>query len=279
MIQRAPAATRARGNAVPERIHTPHIPHPSLEDFVFEGEATPLLLRKPVVLSLVGAFLLLVAAYFLLSIRYGFSWNLNAGPFKEWVDGFGAWGPIVFIAVMAVSVLIAPIPNSPIFIAAGLAWGPVLGTLYSLAGLMLGSSMAFYVSRWFGRAWLPRLIGGKAAGRIDTIADTMGGRVIFWARMLPAINFDWISYIAGLTSIRFVPFLVYSLLGFIFPTAVTVGAGDGLNRDIRITVALTGLWVLAIVASAAFFWLLRKRWKARHAGDSADARAEMGSLG
>jgi uncharacterized membrane protein YdjX (TVP38/TMEM64 family) len=264
---------------MPEHLHGPHIPHPSLEDFVFEGEETPLLLRKSVVLGLIGAFVLLVGAYFLLSIRYGFSWDLNARPFKDWVDGFGAWGPIVFIAVMALSVLIAPIPNSPIFIAAGLAWGPVLGTIYSIAGLMLGSSMAFYVSRWLGRAWLPRLIGGKAAARIDTIAETMGGRVIFWARMLPAINFDWISYIAGLTSIRFVPFLLYSFLGFIFPTALTVAAGDGLGRDVRITVVLTGLWVFAIAASAAFFWFLQRRWKARHARDSAEPRAEMGSPG
>jgi uncharacterized membrane protein YdjX (TVP38/TMEM64 family) len=266
----------------PDVHHVPHIPHPSLEDFVFEGEETPLLLRRSVVLGIVAAFVLLLIGYFVFSIRFGFSWDLNAKPFKEWVDGFGAWGPIVFIVAMALSVLIAPIPNSPIFIAAGLAWGPIIGSIYSMAGLMLGSSMAFYVSRWLGRGWLPRLIGGKAAARIDQIADTMGGRVIFWARMVPAINFDWISFIAGLTSIRFTPFFIYSFLGFLFPTSLTVAAGDGLAHDVRITIALTGLWVLAIAATAGFFWFQRRRWaarRARAARESAQGPTEMGSLG
>src|SRR5690606_21315337 len=84
--------------------------------------------------------------------------SFDAEPFQEWVEDRGVLGPVVFILVMAFSVLFAPIPNVPIFIAAGLAWGIVLGTIYSMVGMMLGSTMAFYFSRWFGRKHLPRLI-------------------------------------------------------------------------------------------------------------------------
>ncbi len=232
---------------------------PSLDAFVFEGEETPLLLRVRVVAGIAAAFVALVLGYLVLARVFGWSYDFNARPFREWVDGWGAWGPVVFIAVMALSVLFAPIPNVPIFIAAGLAWGPVLGTVYSVTGLLIGSSMAFYVSRRFGRRHLPRLIGQKAAERLDGVAETMGGRVIFWSRMLPAVNFDWISFVAGMTSIRFAPFLVYSALGMLLPTWVAVAAGDGLGRDIRITLAYGGIWVAAIVASAAYFWYRRRR--------------------
>lgn len=256
------------------------VPRPSLDDFVFEGEQLPWLLRRNVVIGIGIGFVVLVAAYVLAAEILGLSWNIDAKPFQEWVDGFGLWGPIVFVAVMALSVLFAPIPNAPIFIAAGLVWGPVLGTAYSMAGLLIGSAMAFYVSRWLGRRFLPRLIGAKAAQRLDHVAETMGGRLIFWLRMLPAVNFDWISFAAGMTSMRFAVFIVFSALGMLLPTAVTVIAGDGLGRDPRITLAAVACWVLGILASAAFFWYRRRRWLAgrnRDRARSAEHQAEFGT--
>jgi uncharacterized membrane protein YdjX (TVP38/TMEM64 family) len=259
-----------------------HVPHPSIDDFVFEGEATPLLFKKRVVGAVALVFVACVVAYFALSSILGFSTEINAKPFQEWIDGKGAWGPVLFVLVMAVSVLFAPIPNVPIFIAAGLAWGPVEGSVYAMAGLMLGSAMAFYASRFAGRRHLPRLIGAKMAQRLDTLAETMGGRVIFWSRMLPAINFDWISFVAGMTAIRFWVFFVYSFLGMLLPTVVVVVAGDGLGRDLRLTLTMGGVWVVGIVASAAYFWQRRRRWIARRRAAErtvAEIRKELGSVG
>jgi uncharacterized membrane protein YdjX (TVP38/TMEM64 family) len=257
----------------PEETRRLSLAKPSIDDFVFEGESTPLLLQKKVVFSIAGAFIAIVVAYIIASEMLGVSYNIDAEPFRDWVDRQGMWGPIVFMAAMAVGVLFAPIPNAPIFVAAGLVWGPVIGTLYSMAGMMVGSVMAFYLSRFLGRRHLPRLIGGKAAQRLDHIADNMGGRVIFWARMLPVVNFDWISYVAGLTSIRFVTFFFFSFLGMLTPTIVGVAAGDGLGRDIRITLGLGGLWVAGIVGSAMFFWFRRRQWQRRRREAAASVAA------
>lgn len=237
---------------------------PSMDQFVYAGEETPLLLRKRVVASLVVAFLALAGAYLAATALFDLPTEFDADPFREWVEARGAWGPVVFILVMALSVLFAPVPNVPIFMAAGLAWGTILGTAYSLVGLMLGSVAAFYVSRILGRRHLPRLIGRKAAARLDDLVDTFGGRVVFWARMLPVVNFDWISFLAGMTSIRFWPFFLYSLAGMLFPTFIGVAAGDGLGRDIRITIALGGFWVFGIAVSAAFFWRRQRNQKRKN---------------
>ncbi len=226
---------------------------------MFEGEDVPWLLRKEVVFVIAAGFLTLVTAYVALAAVYGLSFEFDAGPFKDWVAERGALGPVVFIAVMALAVLFAPIPNTPVFLAAGLAWGWLLGSVYSLAGMMIGSVLAFYVARWLGRRHLPRLIGAKAAQRLDSAVEDMGGRVIFWARMLPATNFDWLSFLAGMTAMRFWTFFVFSFLGMIVPTVLSVAAGDGLAKDTRVTLLLVGLWVVGIVASAAFFWGRRKR--------------------
>ena len=181
-------------------------------------------------IGIAAAFVLLVVAYVVTAEIFGVSYDFDAEPFRDWVEDWGVWGPVIFIGVMAISVLFAPIPNAPIFVAAGLAWGPVVGTIYSMAGMMLGSAMAFGVARRLGRRHLPTLVGGRAASRLDDLASRMGGRLIFWARMLPAVNFDWISYIAGLTAIGFWRFFFFSFLGMLTPTVLAVVAGDSLTR-------------------------------------------------
>jgi uncharacterized membrane protein YdjX (TVP38/TMEM64 family) len=251
-----------------------------MDSFVFEGEETPLLLRKRVLAGIVAAFLLIVAAYFVAAQVFGLSLEIDAEPFQDWVDGLGVWGPIAYMGILAISVLFAPIPNAPIFIAAGLAWGPVLGTIYSLAGMMLGSVAAFWVSRRFGRKYLPLLIGSKAAARIDSLSETMGGKVIFWARMLPVVNFDWVSFVAGLTAMRFWTYFTWSFFGMILPTSVAVVAGDGLGKDIRVTLALGGFWVAGILLSALYFWYRHRSYRnGLRREREAEAVAEQGEIG
>lgn len=250
-----------------------------LESLMFEDSQTPLLLRKPFVAGVVLLFFAVVGLYFVSTRFWGLSFKIDAEPFRDWVEARGAFGVLVFILVMALSVLFAPIPNVPIFIAAGLAWGPVLGTAYCMAGLTIGSTVAFWVARKFGRRHLARLIGRHAAERIDHMVDTMGGRVVFWTRLMPGVNFDWISFVAGMTSVPFRTFIIFSFLGMLPPTAITVAMGDGLTRNPAITLALGGFWVVSIVATAIYFWLRRSHWRApakAPAESGVNAEAELG---
>lgn len=245
------------------------------EDILFDGDETPLLLRKSVVGGIVLGFVLLAGGYWWLSSVFDFKLHIDAEPFRDWMDGLGIWGPAAYIGIMAVSVLFAPIPNAPIFFAAGLAWGPVLGTLYSLAGLLIGSAIAFWIARRMGRRWLARLVGKRVAARIDGMAETMGAWLVFWMRMLPVLNFDWISYLAGLTGVRFRSYFVASAAGMVLPTFVAVGAGDGLGRDFRITLFYGGLWILGILAGAFYFW--RRHRNGRKGSSSASAVPRQGN--
>lgn len=249
-----------------------------LDDVRFERYETPLLLRKAVVGGVVAFFLACVALYFAAAEIWGVSFQVDAEPFRDWVEDQGPLGPIVFVLFMAASVLFAPIPNIPIFIAAGLAWGPVLGTVYCMIGLTLGSAAAFWVARKFGRKHLPKLIGKHNAERLDSMVDNMGGRVVFFSRLMPGVNFDWISFVAGMTSVSFRTFIVYSFLGMIPLCALTVTMGDGLQRDPRITLVAGGVWVVAVVATAAYFWARHKHWRspAQSADSGVNPEAELG---
>lgn len=247
---------------------------PTITDFVAEGEETPLLLQRRVLAGIAAAFLALVAAYFILTAIFDISLQPDPKPLQDWVEQWGVWGPIVFMAVMAFSVLFAPVPNAPIFIAAGLVWGPVVGSVYSMIGMMWGSAMAFWVARKLGRKYLPRLVGSKAAAQMDSLSVRMGGRLIFWARMLPVVNFDWISFLAGLTAMSFWRFFVFSFLGMLTPTIVGVVAGDSLGRDVRITLIIAGVWVAGVILSGLYFWWRRRQARAEAAPQGAEPLAE-----
>ena len=235
-----------------------HEPDANLEGFLFESNETPLLMRKSVLLGVVAAFFAILVAYLVATVFFDLSLKIDAEPFRDWVEERGPLGVVVFILVMAASVLFAPIPNAPIFIAAGLAWGPILGTVYCMTGLTIGSAIAFWVSRRFGRQHLPKLIGRKAAARLDGMVEHFGAKLVFWTRIMPGVNFDWISFVAGMTSVPFRTFIIYSFLGMIPPTAITVAMGDQLGRNPLITIALGGVWVLAILATAGYFWMRRR---------------------
>lgn len=227
--------------------------------FAGDGGHAPLLLQPRVLIGIALAFAVLVGGYFAAADAFDVSLSIDAERLQDWVGGWGPWGPVAFVAVMGLSVLFAPIPNAPIFFAAGLIWGPALGTVYCLAGLLWGSAAAFWAARRLGRRHLPRLVGAKTAARLDGLTLRMGGQLIFWARMVPVVNFDWISFLAGLTAIGFWRFFIFSGLGMIIPTGVAVAAGDSLGRDFRLTLAIGGGWLAGVLLSALYFWWRQRR--------------------
>ena len=131
--------------------------------------------------------------------------------FAERVDALGAWGPIVFCAGYVVAT-VAFVPGSLLTLAAGAIFGLVNGTLYVLVGATLGSSAAFLVARYGARKVVERRLAGNAHFQaIDRAIGTDGRRIAFLLRLSPVVPFNVLNYALGLTTIRFVDFVVASI--------------------------------------------------------------------
>jgi uncharacterized membrane protein YdjX (TVP38/TMEM64 family) len=179
--------------------------------------------------------------------------DLDVADVREWIRDLGVWGPILLIAVLAVAMVIAPIPNPPFMIAAGIAWGTFLGVVYSVIGQLLGSMVIFWLSRKFGRRFIPRLIGNEGAERVDRLATQMGPQLVFWWRMMP-ISFDFAAYAAGLTTMSFRQFVLLVGLGSIVPTTVVVSFGDSWGKSWEALAVTGGLIVLAVGVCGFVFY-------------------------
>ncbi|MCY3646630.1 MAG: TVP38/TMEM64 family protein [Chloroflexi bacterium] len=201
---------------------------------------------------IVGAAALVLAVVFIIGdFAVG---DLETDDIREWGEGLGPWGPVILIAILATAMVFAPIPNPPFMIAAGLIWGMVLGVVYAVIGQLIGAAIIFWISRRFGRKFIPRLVGERGAERIDLLAREIGPQLVFWWRMMP-ISFDFAAYAAGLTPMSFRFFMALVLFGSIVPTTVVVGFGDSLNHSWTARFVFGGLIVVAIAVPATVLYL------------------------
>lgn len=140
--------------------------------------------------------------------------GINSNQISAWVDDTGYWGPLIIIGLMVTAVVASPLPSAPIAIAAGAAFGQILGTIYVIVGAFIGALIAFYISRWLGKRAIERWFGDKIATGLLGSQNVLTA-TIFFSRLLPFVSFDMISYAAGLSVIKPWRFSVATLLGVI----------------------------------------------------------------
>lgn len=196
------------------------------------------------ILAVMGAGLVFGVLFDLL---FGRVISLRPEAIEERLNGFGIWGPIVFVLLMTTAVVISPIPSVPLDIAAGLAFGLVWGTIYVLIGAELGAVIAFLLARRVGRPWVERRLPESVVGRVDALTARTGARAIFVMRLIPAFQFDWVSYAAGLTALPLRTFAIATLLGMTPPVVAIVAVGATLPERPGVAGALFGgLVILAL---------------------------------
>ena len=131
--------------------------------------------------------------------------------FAAWVDGLGAWGPLVFV-VGYVLATVAFVPGSLLTLAAGAIFGLGRGVLYVFVAATLGAAAAFLVARYLARGAIERrLAGNRRFAAIDRAVGAQGRRIVFLLRLSPVFPFNLLNYALGLTRVRFADYLVASL--------------------------------------------------------------------
>jgi uncharacterized membrane protein YdjX (TVP38/TMEM64 family) len=155
----------------------------------------------------VGAALVVVAAL-LFAGRYLSGYLEN---FTAWIEGLGAWAPVVFMAGYAVAT-VAFIPGSVLTLASGALFGLVWGTVYAWTGATVGAGGAFLVARYAARGWVEKKLEGKPAfAHLDESIEKDGGKIVALLRLAPVFPFVLLNYALGLTKVRFWHYMVASL--------------------------------------------------------------------
>ena len=214
--------------------------------------------RRAALLFLLGVAVIaiLIGAY--LAYERWFPWK--QAEIEEWIDGFGVWGPIVYIVVFALSMLFAPLPTAPMPLVAAAVFGPALGFLYTITATAIGSTICFWVARRLGRPVLRRLTSQAALDKIDELGARLGIRLLIVLRLFPVAGVDYVSYAAGLTQMRFAYYIVISVLASAPILIFAAVLGDAVlerNREILIGAFVT--IVLFFAAPIVWVWWRQRR--------------------
>ena len=160
------------------------------------------------------------------------------------LNTLGPFGPLVFILIMAAAVVISPIPSLPLDLAAGLAFGPFLGTTYAVLGAEIGAVISFLIARALGRDLVARLLKSNVVF-CEKCSDHHLMSLVFLSRLVPVFSFDLISYGAGLTNMSLKAFALATLVGMIPPTFALTYWGSTVTT-LQWPIILSGL-VLVVV--------------------------------
>ncbi|MGQ3328043.1 TVP38/TMEM64 family protein [Halorubrum sp. FL23] len=201
--------------------------------------------RRRGILALVAVAVGFFALYLFVREYAGFITNAEA--LRVWLRQFGALAPLVFIVIQALQVIVAPIPGQVVALVAGYLFGPFWGTIYSLTGVLIGSTIAFSLAKRYGRSFVEDVLHEDVVARFDGFVDTVGVPGLFAFVIIPGLPDDAICFLSGLTKWKLPTFIAVISVGRLPAYVFTVYAG-GRIADGRL---LSGLAIIALVVVAS----------------------------
>lgn len=161
------------------------------------------------------------------TIGYLYREQINAflTQFSGFIEGYGTAGYALFVLVYAGLEILA-IPAIPLTMSAGLLFGSLIGTIIVSISGTLAASVAFLIARYFARERILKLVeGNKKFLAIDKAIGENGFKVVTLLRLSPLLPFSLGNYLYGLTSVKFVPYVLGSWLGMLPGSWAYVSAG------------------------------------------------------
>jgi uncharacterized membrane protein YdjX (TVP38/TMEM64 family) len=179
---------------------------------------------------------------------------------REIIASAGVFAPLVYILVKVVTFVVAPLSSGPIQLFAGVAFGLIPGTIYTLVGEVIGGAINFWLARRFGRPVVERLVGKDDMPRIDRfISQIVDWKTLLYARIFLFAIYDFISYAVGFSTLSFRTFLLITTVAGIIPALVSSLLGTMLTEE---SSSLVLVYVLIGVASIVplIFQKRIRRW-------------------
>jgi uncharacterized membrane protein YdjX (TVP38/TMEM64 family) len=179
---------------------------------------------------------------------------------KRDLPALGIWAPIAIIGLRLMAALSGVVPSSPVLLAAGATEGILLGSVYVLIGAMAGALIAFLVGRNLGRGyverkgWLDSLSNTKFGSWLlaDDTSQTRLMAGVFYCRLIPGINLDALSYVAGATPIATWRFALATFGALLPYTILLVAIGNqlvklGTTELVLVLFAILGITLMPVI--------------------------------
>lgn len=165
--------------------------------------------------ALKAGFLLVLVLLVLLFVHFIGVSRLTPESIRNVVVSFGWWGPVIYIFMYTIRPLLL-FPAIILTLAGGLAFGPWWGTFYVVLGGVMGACLCFIIARQLGREKMKRYMGRFSQLQLfDEHVKENGFRTMLIMRVVPIFPYDPVSYLSGLSTIRFRDYTAATTIGMI----------------------------------------------------------------
>ncbi len=159
---------------------------------------------------------------------------------RAWVEPLGAFAPVAYFILNVAQIVVAPIPGYPVQVIGGILFGPVLGSICAVGGMVAGGTLAAWLGRKLGRPWLEKRIGAEELDQWREVAR-IDSFWTWWVILLIPLG-DVPYFFAGLGRIRLLTFALAILTSRGPFTVLIVILGDRV-------LDLPLIWVALVMAA------------------------------
>ena len=209
--------------------------------------------------SVVIKFIGLIAFIVVVAIIVVVMWPYIADVFTEGgvdrlverVRNAGVGGVFILLGMQLLQVIVAFIPGEVVQLAAGLMYGPLLGTIIILIGCVISSAIVYQLVHILGAPFVQSMVSTEhlekfrsfeKSGKLDV--------VVFILFLIPAMPKDVFTYIVPLTDMKMGRFLLLTTLGRIPGVLASTYVAHGFSQgDMVGPIAIVA--VVAVIALIA----------------------------
>jgi len=188
---------------------------------------------------------------------------------REFVLSFGFWSPTVFIGTYIIRTFFL-FSSTLLALTAGISFGPLWGTIYTVIGATSSACLAFFLARFLGEDFLEWLLHRytPAIEKLDEKISREGFWIILLLRIVPLVPYDIVNFGAGFSKMRFWPYFWSTLIGLIPSSIVFNFLGRSLLdlRDPKNQLVLA--LVLIVLLTPPIYRIFKNRSKQNHAGQN-----------
>lgn len=206
-------------------------------------------------------FVGLPAVVLILALVYA-AWRSPLSPetLAQTIEHLGQWGPMLYIGIIAISVVISQIPGAPLAVAAGTIWDPLLAGIYTIIGGFSGALIAYGLGKTLGPSLMTMLTGKT----LSFNSQSYLGWLIFTTRLLPVFSFDLVSYGAGIAGLSLPVYASATFFGMVPSTLLLTYLGGSLHLSSWVMVNMAVIFLILFVGVPAILhrynWLNINQW-------------------
>lgn len=217
--------------------------------------------KRRIIRSLITFGILLLLIGGLLGLYYGFGFNElieNPDELRAEIDSYGNNSRLIYILIQLIQTTILPISNVATIIVGRVLYGKFQAALLTSIGVLAGSIISFGIAKFFGKKAIYWIVGKEQTDKYLKLLKGKANLVIFMMLLLPFFPDDVICFVAGLTPMSWLFFLITILLTRPLPIFLTSYFID--SQLIPFSGWGLAVWAGILIVFAVAAFIIKKRW-------------------